>query len=387
MAPKNRQSAPLLWSVIFLLLLCWIFCIIYFIQSTKLSLFSVISWTISQWISWPLSSSLGRVLQENAWTAWSNTEHTDTIILNCPILDFLEKNIATERLVETVEAKYGTKWRDRPILLRGLWSRKELENENRRLSLSGLLRENLSIPYFSNASVSYALSPDATAPISAIVKNMTLGHPHKIGTQLLVEAYPELITEVAPTDIVTALFGDYFTPSHVVGSGPLNLFRGTTTVPVFVARTGESATKTSKDDNTCTDHHNHDTHPRTDLHCEPIGNVAVQLRGEKQWVLVSPEYSFRIQPAVAPDGRAFFASFSGNIKYVPQYQVTTRAGDALWIPTWTWHRVDYIGEKQDVAIGGSLFHFRPADFFRNNPLFAMLIIPSLIKELVGYNTQ
>ncbi len=39
--------------------------------------------------------------------AWSNTEHTDTIILNCPILDFLEKNIATERLVETVEAKYG----------------------------------------------------------------------------------------------------------------------------------------------------------------------------------------------------------------------------------------------------------------------------------------
>lgn len=351
----------------------------------------VLEWSIAQWVPWPFSSTLGRVLQENAWSK-DDGEYNETIILECTVLDLSENTETIETLVELLKAKYGADWRDRPLLLKRLWSRQELENKNRRLSLSGLLQENLSIPYFVNASAPYALSPDATAPVKSIVKNMTLGHhPHKIGTQLLVETYPELIQEVSPTDVVTALFGDYFSPSHVVGSGPFGLFPAMTTVPVFVARTGSKTTTAgdttcTKDERTCTDS-NTNVHPRTDLHCEPIGNVAVQLRGEKQWVLVSPQYSFRIQPAAAPDGRAFFASFSEDIREVPQYQVTTRAGDALWIPTWTWHRVDYVGEQEDVAIGGSLFHFRAVDFVRNNPLFAMLIVPSLIKELVGYNTQ
>jgi len=380
---KQRRQTPSWRNILALVALLWATSILYFIHRTEASLFVVIQWSIAQWIPRPFSSSLGRVLQENAWNRWSNAaaDNIENILLDCPTLDLFE-NLPIESLVMTVEAKYGKDWRDRPLLLKGLWSPAALQDENRRLSIEGLLHENLTIPYFVNASAPYALSPDAKAPISEIVQNMTRGKPHKIGTQFLVQTYPELIKEVAPADIVTALFGDYFQPSHVVGSGPFGFFPAITTVPVFVARTGTPITSTVKDD-TCTN----DEHPRTDLHCEPIGNVAVQLQGEKQWMLISPEHSFRLQPAAAPDGRAFFASFAENTASVPQYHVTTGAGDALWIPTWTWHRVDYIATEEDVAIGGSLFHFRATDFLRNNPLYAMLIIPSLVKELVGYNTQ
>ena len=367
-------------------MIAWGVSILYFVHRTNDSPIVVFQWSIAQWIPWPFASSIGRWLQENAWKVWTNNaiKDLDGIILDCPVLD-LSENLTIDRLVEMLETRYGKDWRNRPLLLKGLWSRSELEKEGRRLSLQGLLQEDLIIPYFQNASAPYALSPDSKGPTSQIVNNMTTGLPHKIGTQFLVQTYPELIKEVAPTVIVTTLFGDYFQPHHVNGSGPFGVFPATTTVPVFVAKTGK--TSGTVQDTNCADSSYNDAHPRTDLHCEPIGNVAVQLQGEKQWLLIAPEHSFRIQPAAAPDGRAFFASFSNSLKSVPQYHVTTHAGDAMWIPTWTWHRVDYVGEEESVAIGGSLFHFRPLDFLRNNPLFAMLIIPSLIKELIGYKTQ
>lgn len=153
----------------------------------------------------------------------------------------------------------------------------------------------------------------------------------------------------------------------------------------------------------------------TALHCEPIGNVAVQLSGQKQWTLVRPEFSNRLRPSIAPDGRAFFASWlsswprstaspeEGSI--VPFYHAVTDAGDAIWVPTWTWHRVDYVSTHaatssqdnatsnsdspslQSIAIGASLFHFRPVDFLLNNPLYAVLILPAIVLELIGYKTQ
>ena len=30
-----------------------------------------------------------------------------------------------------------------------------------------------------------------------------------------------------------------------------------------------------------------------------------------------------------------------ELEAIPRYYATTHAGDALWLPTWTWHRVDY----------------------------------------------
>lgn len=128
---------------------------------------------------------------------------------------------------------------------------------------------------------------------------------------------------------------------------------------------------------------------RTDLHCEPIGNVVVQLEGEKRWTLVSPEHSHLLRPTVAPDGRAYFFSMldpvnPSSLMHVPRYEVTTRPGDVLWVPPWTWHRVEYL--EGVTALTASLFHFRPGEFVRNNPTFAGLILPNLFKELLGVKT-
>jgi hypothetical protein len=276
-------------------------------------------------------------------------------------------------------------WRKRPLLLRRLWNADELSDPARQLSLNGLLKQNLTIPYFTDARLPNALAPDAVGALSDIVANISLyGMSHKIGSQLLIQTYPELLREVAPQEIVTALFGDYFTPNSLKGSGPFRIFPPFTTVPLFVAwkRTSQHDAANEKrgppgqsaDD------------PYTALHCEPIGNVAVQLSGRKHWTLVDPVHWHLVRPHLSPDGRAFFASAFLNESLVPSYQVITEAGDAIWIPTWFWHRVVY-QESDEIAIGASLFHFRFLDFVRNQPLFAWFVVPALILELVGYNTQ
>ena len=53
-----------------------------------------------------------------------------------------------------------------------------------------------------------------------------------------------------------------------------------------------------------------------------------------------------------------------------------------WVPPWTWHRVEYIDKV--LALTASLFHFRPVEFFKNHPMFAALLSPNLIKELMGF---
>lgn len=260
------------------------------------------------------------------------------------------------------------------------------------------------VPYYTDARREGALTPDGTARICDIVSNITrLGKPHKIGTQLFVQTYPDVIQEVAPTAIVTELFGSYFTAKDVIGSGPYNLFPPLTTVPLFVAN-GRLPPKQGSDDEkiTTTKETKHSDNTRDDendtkvpirpytaLHCEPIGNIAVQLSGQKEWTLIRPEYSWRVKPSISADGRAFFASWQSleSLQHVPRYNVITSAGDALWVPTWTWHRVDYMESSDQIAIGASLFHFRPYDFILHNPLFAVLILPAILLELVGYNTQ
>jgi hypothetical protein len=339
-------------------------------------------WAIAQWFP---SYALQRQLQEKAWKHWEHdraataVNKTLRIQIDIPVVDVQRQRT---RLLSYLQETYGNDWRKRPLLLQGLWTQEELRNSSRKLSLSGLLKEELQIPYFSDARIKGALAPDQSGSISDIVRNITeLGAPHKIGTQYFVQIYPELIQEVAPAEIVSLLFGNYFEPKFIKGSGPFGMFPAMTTVPVFVAQSQRSKQPNSKTENAV---------PFTGLHCEPIGNVAVQLSGQKKWTLVSPEYSHLIRPSLAPDGRAFFASnvdlTTNAANYVPMYSATTKAGDAIWVPTWTWHRVDYLPSK-DIAIGGSLFHFRPLDFVANNPLFAGMILPALFLELIGYNTQ
>ena len=54
--------------------------------------------------------------------------------------------------------------------------------------------------------------------------------------------------------------------------------------------------------------------------------------------------SAALRPAASPDGRAYFYSALGDDdleRVATRQRVTTFPGDALWVPPWTWHRVDY----------------------------------------------
>ena len=397
---------------------------------------------LAQWTPYPFLD-LSHRWQQEAWDHWeekylpkllqaknttgssedTNDNHNlHTAILDIPTVQVQEFGANPKKLLQYLESTYGVNWRSKPLLLKGLWNVDDLRsNTTRRLSEAGLLQEELDIPYFQDARVIGALSPNGKAPVKDIVANITMhGAPHKIGTQFLVQTYPELIQEVAPVDIVTHLFGDHFQPQHVVGLLGLPFLPASTTVPLFVA--GSQLPRDKKDDN---DQRSSQTTPESDdtttvaaepftgLHCEPIGNVAVQLEGEKQWTLVSPEYSLMIRPSASKDGRAFFVSgltSDNELEVIPRYYATTHAGDALWVPTWTWHRVDYRMSRKDekdssgergrqtnenmpqvkttrISIGASLFHLRPLELLGNNPLFAVLVIPNLVKEIFRFNTQ
>ena len=336
----------------------------------------MMAWIVAHML--PMPQVRGELL-ETAWSHWeelygSRQGLQGDLHTSIPTVDVQDHK---DNLLDFLETNYGANWRRKPLLMKNLWTVQELDNAERRLSVRGLMHESLTIPYFTDARRDDALSPDSKASVGEIVSNITEGQPHKIGTQFLVQKYPELVTEIAPTSLVTELFGEFFTPDSIRGTGPGLLLPALTTVPVFVA--GGGATLHQPADG--------QSRPYTALHCEPIGNVAVQLSGVKEWILVDPKYYFLIRPSLAPDGRAFFASWKSiQDMQVPYYSATTAAGDALWVPTWTWHRVDYT-PSDDIAIGGSLFHFRPKDFLVNNPLFAVMAIPAMLKELLGMSSQ
>lgn len=364
-----------------------VLCAIAIVASSSESAFHWVAWSIAQWMplfGWLVGAARGAAINEAAWAFWerSRGEHAQRGSEEIPEVDVQDH---LNDLLPYLERTYGKDWRKRPLLLKRLWSLEALRgNSTRRLSLKGLLKENQTIPYFSDARVRGALSPDSHAPIKDIVANMTLGAPHKIGTQLFVQTWPELINEAAPVHVVTELFGPYFSPEAVRGTGPFQLLPALTTVPLFVA--SGKTTESPPPDERGEEASFAQSHPYTALHCEPIGNVAVQLAGMKQWTLVRPEFSRFVKPSASSDGRAFFASGSVDYTHVPTYEAITSAGDAIWVPTWTWHRVDYV-ESEEVAIGASLFHFRPFDFVTSNPSFAAIIVPAILLELLGYNTQ
>jgi Cupin-like domain len=383
--------------------------------SLSKSTLCVIAWSVAQWVPSALVNRLG--VNTAVWKYWEQQQHQSSRIQQkISVVNVQQYINDPPALLQYLTDTYASDWKKRPLLLKGLWDPEMLRatTSQRRLSLEQLLHENLTIPYFKDARQHGALTPDGSAPLRDIVANITRGLPHKIATQLLVQTYPDLMHEIAPLDIVSLLFGtSYFTPAAVQGSGPWRLLPALTTVPLFIASSNvrsikDTATKNRGDVSTHIDRTKSQATgkaqtlksqtPYTALHCEPIGNIAVQLSGRKQWTLISPQFSRGLRPAMAPDGRAYFASWiSTNDDYsVPYYTAETQAGDAIWVPTWTWHRVDYTSatpldsatdQEEDIAVGASLFHFRPLDFVVNNPLYAVLILPAMFLELIGYNTQ
>lgn len=339
-------------------------------------------WSAAQWI--PESCELRSRLHQTTWVYWDRFYAVGSVEEPIPKVDVQQhKHNLKQFLVE----EYGKDWKRRPLLLQGLWSPSDLVSDHRRLTLSGLLHLNLSIPYFTDARRKKALIPDAYASLRDILHNISAGQPHKIGSQLIVQTYPELLHDVAPVSLVTELFGDYFSTNRLKGTGPFGILPALTTVPIFIA----SNQKQNPNSTMIVDPAHGVDNPMTALHCEPIGNIAVQLSGKKQWTLVRPEFSWALRPSISPDRRAYFRSnYGGGDRAgnpaVPRYTVVTQAGDALWVPTWTWHQVDYV-PSEDVALAASLFHFRPRDFITHNPLFAAVVVPALFLELTGYNTQ
>ena len=83
--------------------------------------------------------------------------------------------------------------------------------------------------------------------------------------------------------------------------------------------------------------------------------------------------------------RQYWPSARVSEGMLPRYAVTTNPGDALWVPPWTWHRVDY--GSGGLSVAASLFHFRPVDFVQRQPFFAFAIVPNMVKELLGWKTQ
>ena len=325
------------------------------------------------------------------------------------------------------------------LLLRNVWPRQSLldgdENDScapaeadghsddegycssrRRLTLKGMMTDpqlsNFILPnHFSDAAnTGYAaLVPDATTPttLSQFISNILSGKtPNaKIGTQIIVEQNPELHKEIIPLRIAT-IFG--WQPEmtkermkkslgQTIGSW-LDRLPAMSYFPVFIA--GNKVPDSN-------DSSKHNQHPRTDLHCEPIGNIAVQLHGTRRWTLIPTKFSGILRPTVSKHGRGYFYSNLNPITELPKrlqslpvvHEIITSAGDAVWVPPWMWHRVDYDGDnnehdvrsssrpKDSLSIGASIFHFYPVLYRTNFPLFALLIVPNLIWEAIGFNME
>ena len=315
------------------------------------------------------------LLEEKSWLAWERIDQkTDGALLPTPTLDMHLLTACLKRMNQKktpslcMSELLGNHWIKDPVLIRNLWTKAELASPMRLLSIYGL-QTNMSladmiIPYYTDSSRKIGsttagynyLSPDASARLGEIIYNITtMVSKAKIASQLIVEKNPYLIQEILPPKyihIISDLFGDVFQPKNLVTTGPFGMLPAWTTVPIFIARSHLNKEPAMLDERKClnsdqdecmyetstVDHDDH--HPRTDLHCEPIGNIAVQLEGQKRWSLVSPQYSSNLRPSVSRHGRAFFFSMlknTSNLNHVPHYEVITQIGDALWVSYWN-HR-------------------------------------------------
>lgn len=198
-----------------------------------------------------------------------------------------------------------------PLILRNLWPKEsfhENSDNKRRLTLGGIVSDpqlsNFILPnYFSDATrTGYdALVPDSDGTtLLQFVKNIQSGKtPYaKIGTQSIIEEISELRDEIVPLKLAKEMFGwnpwlDELREKALLFFGPtfkrfVQAIPPTTYYPVFIAGLTEDKSV---------------SHSRTDMHTEPIGNIAVQLQGTRTWTLIPGESSGLLRPSVSKHGR------------------------------------------------------------------------------------
>ena len=308
-------------------------------------------WAAAQCVKalWPFHSSSAARMEQNAWEVWEREVHG--------------RKLAPDTVVELRIGDMPSR-KHEPYIVRGLLNR---TGSSLIGSFDWLMNDpvgQLEVDFFTNASIEDGIVPNARAPLSDIVSNIVSGGSNKIGTEMIFRTFPDLLDELKVTELVAPLLG---------GSSHIRKSRiGTTlTVPVFMATGAPGA--------------------RTDLHCEPIGNLVLMLGGRKRWTLAAPNQSRYLRPTLSKDGRAYFVSSQPTenpeeaLAHVKRWVVETGPGDVLWVPTWTWHRVDYLDGV--TALSASLFHFRIEQVLPQNALYSALAVPNVIKELVGWKTQ
>ena len=315
--------------------------------------FPSIGWSVSCVVKacWPIDVSLAAGMQQWAWTQWE-----------APVAS---RQLPPDKVRELAIGEVPED-RSQPFIVRGLLNSSSSPMIG--ADYSWLMRPPLGelvVDYFTNASVKDGITPNARAPLADVVRRIVAGGTEKIGTEMIFRRFPHLLDELKMAELVAPLIGS---ASHI----DAQWLGSTLTVPVFMA-TGKPQA-------------------RTDLHCEPIANLVMMLGGSKTWTLVDPSQSFYLKPTLSPDGRAYFVSSvdptvdpAESLAHVRRWVVETGPGDVLWVPTWTWHRVDY--HDGETALSASLFHFRAGMAAANNALFTGLVVPNMIKEVVGWKTQ
>ena len=302
----------------------------------------------------PVHLALAAHLEAWAWRRWeSSSGSTPSAPLPVP-------EVAADTDTETVDLR-------RPFIVRGLLnSSAALTDGGAWLRTSSVGR--LEVPFYSNAS-NGALRPDSSGALADIVADIEAGGPQKLGTELVFRRHPELLDQLGLATPLARLFG----------SGPFATWRigKTLTVPLFLG-TGSTVGAAV----------------RTDLHSEPIGSATLQLAGSKVWTLAPGSESRRLRPSVAADGRAFYRTLRAHgadgrdalaASGAAHFEVEQRPGDVLWVPTWTWHRVDYLPGV--TALSVSLFHLRAEQLAGLQPILTVAVLPALFKELIGWKTQ
>jgi hypothetical protein len=225
----------------------------------------------------------------------------------CQLRDVISVELLVQYATKNFDPKFNLA--THPIILRNLWPKESLDDHERRLTTEGILTDpqlsNFILPnYFSDATkTGYgALVPDSDGiSLSQFVKNIQTGKtPHaKIGTQNIVEEFPELREEIVPFRLAKSLFGwdpllDDLRAIAIEHIWPIfkpfvRIIPPSTYYPIFIAGMSRS--------------HKPGAHSRTDLHTEPIGNIAVQLHGSRTWTLVPTKWSGLLRPSASKHGR------------------------------------------------------------------------------------
>ena len=111
----------------------------------------------------------------------------------------------------------------------------------------------------------------------------------------------------------------------------------------------------------------------TSLHCSFTGNFFYNIRGQKMWYLIHPQYSRYLSPSLSPGGLFAVSQvdvFSENqqLSRIPRYKFVLNEGDLLFNPPWWWHGVKNMS-PYTIATANRFASLKVG--FQNNPLYTI----------------